>query len=99
MPDESKNELHSIFTTSLRPGCATEAKKKKTESGLKDLWGDHFVKKILAINLTKRGEAANVAIAAEIAKLKEKDALIGHLSPVWRIRGASDVPQITEIAR
>lgn len=71
---------------SAQPGGATEAKKEKTDSGLKDRYAEHFMTRIAQIKLSLSGDAAEKAVAEEIAKLIQKHP-DGHLSPVWRIRG------------
>ena len=82
--------LRSQFIEAKQLGTQTKIKKMRTVSGLKDTFQLHFIDKLFASYKNKCGlDARQAALNAQIATLPT--ACTKLESPVWRIKGISDL--------
>ncbi|THU94455.1 hypothetical protein K435DRAFT_860504 [Dendrothele bispora CBS 962.96] len=82
--DDTLAELCSQFEAGSRIGGATSYKKRKTASGVKDVYQEYFINQIQAIASTK-----GISKPQKEAKITElrKTFPASPISPIWRIKG------------
>lgn len=84
--EETAATLHNIFTTAKTVGGRTRSKAMRTESGIKDVYQDHFTEMIFKYVKRLRGSVQQKQAKVDrfVETLPER-----MVNPVWRIRGMS----------
>lgn len=75
-------QLYLIIEKSKRPGTITQVQNTKTDTGIKDTFLDHFLKKMADSYCGLKGKATKALNKFCVTFLPIK-----IISPVWRVNG------------